>query len=426
MKTPKTVKELCEFVWRLEERYNLLDFEIKGVKPWQAHRIEIYYILGKHFGVFEKYLGRGMSNLERIKSSIRALKNSLFYHTMYNLKEVDCLVFSHPRSKMVDNVAIDIYSHYLIQELKKEGRAFLEFEAPENDGRHTREYKPYKRYLDYLLLYKNLYARFCNLKLDRKQNEIIEKIVSETGVREIKDILIQRTKKYIPTYRIYKKILEKTKPKEIVVIVGYGRAELVKAAKELSIKVIELQHGTFSKYHLGYSYPNYKKELDYFPDEFKVWNDYWKNLIEFPEKCVISVYPFQYLEQEKKRYTHVTKIENQMVVLGQGGITDRIAKKIVDNMDNFKNFTIIFKLHPEEYAKWDNYDNLKTLIEIANVKVVEQVDLYELLAQSEYQAGVFSTALYEGVEFGCRTILFDLPGIEYMEKFIKKYKAKII
>jgi len=41
LKTPSNVKELCEFIWYLEDKYNLLDFEISGVKPWQAHRIEI-------------------------------------------------------------------------------------------------------------------------------------------------------------------------------------------------------------------------------------------------------------------------------------------------------------------------------------------------------------------------------------------------
>ena len=46
------------------------------------------------------------------------------------------------------------------------------------------------------------------------------------------------------------------------------------------------------------------------------------------------------------------------------------------------------------------------------------VDLYEFLSRVEYQVGVFSTTLYEGVEFNCKTILLYLPGIKYMDKFI--------
>ena len=57
---------------------------------------------------------------------------------------------------------------------------------------------------------------------------------------------------------------------------------------------------------------------------------------------------------------------------------------------------------------------------------LKDTDFYKLLAKSEYQAGVFSTALYEGVEFGCKTILFDLPGVEYMDKFIEMYEVEVI
>ena len=426
MKKPNNVKELCEYIWKLEDKYNLLDFEINGVKPWQAHRIEIYYELGKHFGVFEKHYSRGMSKIDKLKSLNNLIKNSILYNPLKGLKEVDYLIFSHPRSKLVNNKLIDIYSYYFIEDLLKRNKSFFEFEIPTDDGNHLRRFMFYKRYLDYILLCKNLYAKFFKLKFNNKQMKLLDDFIKETKFTAIKNILIQRTKKFFSTYKIYKTILEKTKPKEIYVVVSYGRAELIKAAKDLGIKVIEFQHGTFSKYHLGYSYPNYERELDYFPNEFWVWNEYWQKLIKFPKNTDIKIYSFRYLEGEKKKYANISKIRNQMVVLGQGGITDKMAKKILDNKNYFKNFQIIFKLHPEEYSKWNNYENLKNIISILNVKVVEDVDLYKLLAESEYQVGVFSTALYEGVEFGCKTILLDLPGIEYMDRFIEFYKATII
>ena len=60
------------------------------------------------------------------------------------------------------------------------------------------------------------------------------------------------------------------------------------------------------------------------------------------------------------------------------------------------------------------------------IKIVKNINLYKQLATSEFQAGVFSTALYEGVEFNCKTILLDLPGIEYMDKFIEEYNPILI
>ena len=74
----------------------------------------------------------------------------------------------------------------------------------------------------------------------------------------------------------------------------------------------------------------------------------------------------------------------------------------------------------------NKYNSLNKLEKNHNIKIRTNINLHERLAISEYQAGVYSTSLYEGVEFNCKTILLDIPGIEYMEKFIKKYKPIII
>ena len=427
MNKPTNVKELCEFIWYLEDKYNLLDFEISGNKPWQAHRIEIYYQIGKLSGVFENEFQRGMTKFEKLKSLKSLIFNSIFFNPFISLKEVDYLIFSHPRSKIVNNKPIDIYTQYFIDEIKN--NKFIEYEEQFN-GKHIREVKPYKRYFDYINLYRNIKPKFIKINLTENQEKFIQKIENEIynildKRYDLKTILINRSKKFIATIEIYKKILEKTKPKEIYLVPSYGKAELIYLAKQNGIKTIEFQHGTFSEYHLGYSYPN-RKYLDYFPDEFWVWNEYWRNLINFPiSKDNVKIYPFKYLEQEKQKY-NLKKIKNQMVILCQGGITDRMAKKILDNFEKFKNYDLIFKLHPEEYGKSNLYENLIKLQKIKPIKIVENIDLYKLLAQSEYQAGVFSTALYEGIEFGCKTILFNLPGIEYMDKFIDMYKVEVI
>ena len=209
-------------------------------------------------------------------------------------------------------------------------------------------------------------------------------------------------------------------------VVSYGKGELIKAAKKLKIKVVELQHGTFSKYHLGYSFPNTKNKT-YFPDEFYVWNDYWKNIITLPisEKNIV-IYPFKYLQNEKEKYLLNKKNKNSLIIFGQGGITEKMAEKIINNIDYFKKYNMTFKLHPNEYNMISRYPKLNQLKKIYNVKIVKDIDLYKNLASFEFQAGVFSTVLYEGIEFNCKTILLDLPGIEYMSKFITKYNPKII
>jgi len=60
-----------------------------------------------------------------------------------------------------------------------------------------------------------------------------------------------------------------------------------------------------------------------------------------------------------------------------------------------------------------------------NVELVDD-DLYKLLSSSEYQVGVYSTAIYEGLLFGLKTILCNTMFVEYMEELIMLDKVFLV
>jgi len=115
-------------------------------------------------------------------------------------------------------------------------------------------------------------------------------------------------------------------------------------------------------------------------------------------------------------------------VLSQGAIGSLISDTILKNIDIFSGKKIFYKLHPGEYERWEEYPSLVELVKTYEVVLIkDEINLYELLARSDTQVGVFSTALYEGVFFDCKTILLNITGIEYMESFIKNSKnSKVI
>ncbi|MDO5820036.1 MAG: sialyltransferase, partial [Methanobrevibacter sp.] len=92
------------------------------------------------------------------------------------------------------------------------------------------------------------------------------------------------------------------------------------------------------------------------------------------------------------------------------------------------NYQFIYKLHPGEYGTWrENYEYLiKATNEFNNFKVIDesQPPLYELFAKSHYQIGAFSTAIYEGLAFNCKTFIIDVPGVEYLDDLIEKNIVK--
>jgi predicted SprT family Zn-dependent metalloprotease len=350
----------------------------------------------------------------------------------FTLKQKDIIIFSHPRTVNVDEELIDIYTKYFIDELLESGKEIVEFESA-HLGVHKKAKQNFAHYTDWIALAQRIYKQFLKVKILDDKLEVLRKVENEINTvcetnMDLISFSIKNIKTYKANYTIYNKIFQRVKPKTFYTVVSYGQAPIIKAAKDNAIQVIELQHGTFSKYHLGYSFPNRKEPLEYFPDKFYVWNDFWKEMIKLPiaDECVVSD-SFRYVEKQKSKFIHFEKKENQLIVLSQGAIGNAIAEKLLEHYERFKNYEIKYKLHPGEFDRWKTYSALVKLSKYKNIEIVKnETHLYELFATSSLQIGVFSTALYEGVEFGCDTILFDLNGIEYMDRFVELYGVEVL
>ena len=123
--------------------------------------------------------------------------------------------------------------------------------------------------------------------------------------------------------------------------------------------------------------------------------------------------------------------EKQILFISQGVIgkyLSKLAYETTSNINDSQNFKFIYKLHPGEYGTWkENYDYLTRAVdELNNFTVIDKSEppLYELFAESHYQIGAFSTAIYEGLAFNCKTFIIDVPGVEYLDDLIDKNIVK--
>jgi hypothetical protein len=432
-----TVKELCEFIWYLEKKYNLFEFDIDGVKVWQIIRLRTYYEIAEFLGIFSVSTDHKIIRTSTIGAVVRFLNSIIFNNPFFSGKS-HVVVNTHCRSKYVDGEAQDIYTFLDIRKWRAEGKRVVELEDS-YFGKHLRKGHPQRKHVDfiayivrYVAYFMKIMGRFRggqkNEQVKARWSEVLSEIFSVTGYRAMDyESLTREVRHFNVTKTIYKAIFRAICPEQLVVIVAYLNCPIVSAAKDLGIKSIEMQHGTFSEYHLGYSYPekSFHKFLDYFPDEFHVWNEYWKNLIRLPlDDSSVKVVPFAYLESEIEKRKNLEKQKNTVIILSQGVLGNNLAGKILENITFFNQMIVRFKLHPGEYARAADLPNVVSLSKCDNVEILKDCDLYHYLAISEYQCGVFSTSVYEGVEFGCKTILLNLPGIEYMSDFIKFHKLE--
>ena len=457
-----TVKEICQNIWNLEEKYELNHKEIQGCYPWQLIRMYLYYEITRKTNVFESAQQSSLSLFDKVNTFLPFIKNSISSNPLSGKENVDALIFDHPRKVIFNDEYQDIYSYFLKDTLKENGKSFETIESPYLN-KHFRNNENIKennvKFNDRILLGSFIHKTRNRGKVPFREEEkaFINAIKSEIEtVFNIKIDLFRIIEDHILNfqydYRKYIELLEKRKPKQVFLVVAYENKALVAACKAKKIELIELQHGTISPYHLGYSYPENTrkinddiKEIKYFPDKILSFGDYWKSSSHFPidEENIISI-GFPYFEENSKTYMEIAENKDketnqkQILFISQGVIgkyLSKLAYELASNLNqnemeenNNEDYTFIYKLHPGEYGTWrENYDYLtKAIDEFDNFTVIDKSEppLYELFAKSNYQIGAFSTAIYEGLAFNCKTFIIDVPGVEYLDDLIEKNIVK--
>ena len=435
-----TVKEICERIWELEEKHELNHMEIQGTCPWQIVRMYVYYEITRKTRVFESAQQASLSFFDKVKSFTPFIKNSLL-NNPYSGGQCDVLIFDHPRKVIFQNEYKDIYSYFLPQTLKDNGKTFEIVESPYLNQHFTS--KSYQKENNVKFNDRILLGSFINKTRNRGKVPFTEEEMNKIAL--VKNELENAFSIEIDLFRIfedhilnfkydyekYVELLDKKQPEQVFLVVAYENKALISACHDMNIEIIELQHGTISPYHLGYSYPKetckkdgkYEK-IEYFPDKILSFGDYWQNACPFPiEKENIISMGYPYFNESSSEFMKMDKNEKQIIFISQGVIGRYLSKFAYETAEKLDDYKIIYKLHPGEYATWrENYEYLNKAVELDNFEVIDKSEppLYELFAKSEYQVGAFSTAIYEGLSFNCKTFIIDAPGIEYLDALFEE------
>jgi hypothetical protein len=126
-----------------------------------------------------------------------------------------------------------------------------------------------------------------------------------------------------------------------------------------------------------------------------------------------------------EKYKDIKKVKNQVVFISQGTVATELSKIALELAKLNPDMKVYYKLHPGEFGRWKTeYKYLQNINEINNLHVIEnEVPLYELMASSEFLVGVYSTAIFEGLTLNCKTILLDLPGVEFLQYLLDSKSA---
>jgi hypothetical protein len=422
--------ETCEKFFKLEKDLNLFGWKIDGVYIWELIRFPVFNLIMQAEGMYGQahtQIKPSLSN--KCKTFLSSLYNYIFKNPFF-IPKGTILFLGHPRRKLfADGTYWDIYCDPIIENI--EGK-FCILESYYLNG----HLKPAKTknlyYADFLTLIDFTVSRIVRLlkknkmACDTKSNELIHEIKSRFDVHISFENQIQ---KQVVGFRIrsalYSFLFDRIRPKCILVLVGYGNEAKVFAAKKKGIPVIEMQHGTLSPYHVGYNFPEGTTKR-YFADYFFSFGDFWKDVAHFPiPKINIIRVGYPYLAHALEKFKNVPK-KQRIVFISQGSIGAELSSFAVQlRKITSAHIDIIYKLHPGEYDRWKQ--EYPCLID-SGIQIIDShsPDLYEILSSASWQIGVYSTAIYEGLAFGCMTYLVDLPGVAYMDKLIASGYAQLV
>lgn len=436
-----TIGIVVEKMKEFEIKFGVLNQEHYGHKArliWEASRFNIYNYFVKKAGLY----GTAHTPTQSYKMLPFFKKILFFFKFSYRLffknwflspRNKMFLVFSTGRRIKNHKTGIyeDIYTDDIIKELGEDKCIILEY-SHKNIHYHPFNYNILYNEINMFLV--KLLKPFFDTKkiyfLDQLIYDINNFFEKEFGFSvDVNEILYTKAEILFRYKSVYKLMLKYLKPQKVLLVCSYGLESLIIASKELNIPTYEIQHGTITDFHLGYSFPKTNSKYS-FPDYLLVFGQFWKDTVNFPlANKNINVLGYPYLQNKINDFQKYTK-KNQILFLSQGSIGKYLSKFAINfSKLNNSDLKIIYKLHPGEYDRWSiEYPWLKLAHDKNQLIVLDNNDhsLYELLSTSKWQVGVYSTAIFEGLVFGCNTYLVNLPGIEYMKYLIEFDFAKVV
>lgn len=421
------IEELLE----REQKYKLNNKEINGFQFWQYERFYIYSCL------------RVSEQSDECTNNKKEWRKILKYYIrngrrFKKVDSVDICFIPHPRRILNDGAYECIYTDAIAKKFSNS----IMLERFYN----LQHLEPIKSsnvlYLDRTVIEANIQFILIKKFLRKHYRRIKQQIHTELQIalqgiatnEQIQRFTLHAVQDYyLYQYyrRSYRKMLLQLKPKLVVEVVSYSMHCMVinEICKELGVTTIEFQHGYMDRNHMAYNYTS-GSIIRQFPDKLYLYGNYYKTGIRYPiaqENIVVTGFP--YFERETKSYQGLKKEDGRytIVFLSQGKWTPLLSQVAVDLQERMqgRNVRILYKLHPLEYETWRQ---IHPELENSEIEIIGAggMTLYECLAVSDVQVGVYSTTILEGLGFGLRTFIYNQREASYMQNLLDMGIAELI
>lgn len=371
---------------------------------WKNIRSGVYYRMSEIKGFFNP-VKPNLSKKEKLQSLLSIIVNSLKHRA--TKPQTTKLVVLHPRTLETKGKNMDAYSYPYFQD-----DADSTFWSRSSIGEKPKSYSTHSKSLDGMywafMLFKVLAKLPYRPQAFKTYYAKLAPLFNRVNIDQSRfsQFLYCEYLNFNYQTKCYINLLQETLVKEVYLVDSYSKnAALIEACNRLEIKVIEFQHGIISNYHLGYSVAQPDRLHKLFPDKFLAWGPQWLNGCSLPSQIEID-----YIEPFYKVKVKSVPKKNKLIIISQSVIGQELASYVISNtnLDIFDE--VVFKLHPSELSNLEFY---RSLFSVTNIRV-STLNIYKELNESTTAIGVFSTAMLEAVDFGCKVYFAPLHGSEYV------------
>ena len=390
--------------------------ELENIKEWAYLRIVYFFSISNKTNSSSK--SPFLNKLDKIIYIFYGFKNWF--------KKYDYLIFSDSSErKFINGKYFDKTTDAISNILSKDKILFIELPNPF----HFKIRNVYSTHIvsDILLRIIILFMKLLTKFLFKKNLEISPLIsILDTINKELGCDVDYKTiiNSFNIAYRVYLLLLKIYRPKLIIVNCYYERQDLIKAAKDLNILVLEVQHGVIGKVHPAYN-TSIKIDKSYIPDYLLLFGEYDKkmlveNSILFDQHNLFPVGHF-YLEYIKKRFIPSSELlnikRNYDITIGvslQFIVENELIQfiqKVASMLPNVL-FILIPRIYSEKYKKY--------IGSYKNIILYPGLDFYQIVMHCDYHLTVSSTCALEAPYLGIKNILIDIRG------FATKYYGDVL
>lgn len=225
------------------------------------------------------------------------------------------------------------------------------------------------------------------------------------------------------------KLLDKAQPKLIIEMCYYAMECFAMSAlgKERGIPTAEYSHGFAFPTHTPMQF-NPEERISVLPDYELIWSHTQDSIVHMPDNIPLITVGFPFFEREREKYKAKFPRDEKTIcfisTLAEGEQISKIAAQVADTLGN--EYHVIYKLHPHEFGyykeryPWLVNDNLDVIDNTEN-------HIFKYLAESSVVVSTRTASVWEGIGFGCKTILLNFGDTAVnMEYFIKEKNVPLV